>query len=666
MLPASTNLVMSGSGGFDLNGTSQTVASLSSSATTTQLILSSGGVLTTNGNASTTFAGSISGNGGLVKAGTGTLGLTGSNNGNFLGSTTINAGTLQATNGSSLGSGLLTLNNGTFQASGSFGMSGPVSLGNANSTISVDPAQVLTLTGSIGGGGALNKTGPGVLALANTASYPGPTNISGGTLQIGNAVASMTGTGVFNHVTEAQGYKLVYQLNIPTASNYASTAPTYAVDNSASIAAGSFNRIGYYMELKTASSQLYYMYVSFDASPFATAANKLGVPTVASGEFYHYAGSGGSIQNMDIVTNAPGISGLTYSGSIGTATNLSSGLAQFWPGNYGNTNGYGVPNAPNVGTWNTGTGDDGGGTGTGYGSMKFGSDGVGGGPNGMLMSFDNWGGNGGNNCVGIGNGDTVASWFSGVTNTNRDYTFSQNAASYTLEDLQVVVGNGLGGGHGQLPAVSPVSVTNGSTLDLNHSAQTVASLSGDALSTVALGGGTLTIGGGTSSTNFAGIIADAGGATPSYGGCLVVLGGTQVLSGTNSSYSGGTTISNALLAVASLAVGGSNSSIGASTSNAGNLVIDGGTLQYIGSGASSTDRLFKIGSTTGNATIDASGSGPLTFSNTGALAFAASNSNNTITLAGSSTAANAFALVIHDPATSGHTSLVKNGPGAGR
>ena len=36
--------------------------------------------------------------------------------------------------------------------------------------------------------------------------------------------------------------------------------------------------------------------------------------------------------------------------------------------------------------------------------MKFGSDGVNGGPNTMLMSFDNWGGNGGNNCVGIGNG----------------------------------------------------------------------------------------------------------------------------------------------------------------------------------------------------------------------------------------------------------------------
>ena len=397
----------------------------------------------------------------------------------------------------------------------------------------------------------VNGAGGGTVVLASSANnYTGSTTISGGTLQIANGAAPGTGYGVFNNITEAQGYKLVYQLDIPQSSNYYTSSPTYAVDNSASIATGSFNRIGYYMELQTANSPLYYMYVSFNALPFATQANKLGVPTVASGEFYHYGQSGtGQVQQMDIVTNVPGISGLTYSAGIGSATNLGSGLAQFWPGNYDANNSYGVPNAV-TGQW--GIADGNGQTGQGYGSMKFGSDGVNGGPNTMLMSFDNWGGNGGNNCVGIGNGATVNNWFPGVaTNGNSDYTFNENAASYTVEDLEVVVGNGIGSGvHGNLPATSAVSITSGSMLDLNGISQSLASLSGDATGVVALGGAMLIVGGNNASTTFAGTIADAGGASPSTGGRLVKIGsGTLVLSGTDS-YSGGTDVVSGTLVAA--------------------------------------------------------------------------------------------------------------------
>ena len=441
----------------------------------------------------------------------------------------------------------------------------------------------------ISGSGGLNKTGAGVMVLASTASYQGPTNISGGTVQIGNIVAPGTGYGVFNRITEAQGYQLIYQLNIPTFANYSNTNPVYAVDNSASIATGSFNRIGYYMELQTASSPLYYMYVSFDAAPFATQANKLGVPTVNSGEFYHYGMTGsGQVQDMDIVTNAPGISGLTYNASgIGTAMNLSSGLAQFWPGNYGNGNGYGVPGATG-GQW--GTADDGAGTGTGYGSMKLGSDGVGGGPNSMLLSFNNWGN--GTPGVGIGNGSNVNSWFPGVANQNNDYTFSNNAGSYTVEDLEVVVGNGLGGAYGQLSAVSPVSVTNGSMLDLNNTSQTVASLSGDAASVVALGGGTLTFGG-IGSATFAGTIGDTGGTSSNTGGSLVMSGsGVQTLTGLNT-YTGPTTVTAGTLAFTSIANadGVTPSSLGMPSAANGTITLGNGAnltkgyLQFIGSEA---------------------------------------------------------------------------------
>jgi autotransporter-associated beta strand protein len=70
------------------------------------------------------------------------------------------------------------------------------------------------------------------------------------------------------------------------------------------------------------------------------------------------------------------------------------------------------------------------------------------------------------------------------------------------------------------------------------------------------------------------------------------------------------------LVVDKLADGGQPSGIGAASSDAANLFIHGSTLKYVGAG-DSTNRLFTIG--TGGATIDASGTGPVTFSNTGAL-----------------------------------------------
>ncbi len=73
------------------------------------------------------------------------------------------------------------------------------------------------------------------------------------------------------------------------------------------------------------------------------------------------------------------------------------------------------------------------------------------------------------------------------------------------------------------------------------------------------------------------------------------------------------------LAVAHLANGGVASSIGSSSNASSNLVIQGSTLKYEGA-ATSTDRLFTVG--TSGATLDASGSGAVSFTNPGALAIA--------------------------------------------
>ena len=84
------------------------------------------------------------------------------------------------------------------------------------------------------------------------------------------------------------------------------------------------------------------------------------MPIQSTGEFYNYANT--TITNMDVLSNVPGIV---------TGNNISTGVIQFWPSNYGNGNNYGVPNAGTAADW--GLADDGANTGTGYGSMKIGN-----------------------------------------------------------------------------------------------------------------------------------------------------------------------------------------------------------------------------------------------------------------------------------------------------
>ena len=123
-------------------------------------------------------------------------------------------------------------------------------------------------------------------------------------------------------------------------------------------------------------------------------------------------------------------------------------------------------------------------------------------------------------------------------------------------------------------------------------------------------------------------------------------------------YTGVLTISNGTLSVSTLADGLAASNIGASSNAAANLVLDGGTLRYTGSGHS-TNRLFTL--TNNGGTIDASGSGALNFTNTGSVAFTGSGVR-TLTLTGSNTNNNTLATVLGD-GTGGASSLTKAGIG---
>ncbi|MCX5724516.1 MAG: autotransporter-associated beta strand repeat-containing protein, partial [Nitrospirae bacterium] len=110
--------------------------------------------------------------------------------------------------------------------------------------------------------------------------------------------------------------------------------------------------------------------------------------------------------------------------------------------------------------------------------------------------------------------------------------------------------------------------------------------------------------------------------------------------------------------VNNLANGGSASNLGASSNVASNLVLDGGTLQYLGN-AVSTDRLFTL--TQNGGALDASGSGAVNLANSGNVAFSGSGAR-TLTLTGFNTGENTLAAGLGD-GTGGATSLVKTGSG---
>jgi fibronectin-binding autotransporter adhesin len=135
--------------------------------------------------------------------------------------------------------------------------------------------------------------------------------------------------------------------------------------------------------------------------------------------------------------------------------------------------------------------------------------------------------------------------------------------------------------------------------------------------------------------------------------------GTLVLAGGVNTYSGATTISGGTLSVGTLADGGAVSDIGASGNGAANLVLNGGALQYTGTGASAgVNRLFTLG--TAGGTIDSSGADAVVLNNTGAAGLSGSGAR-TLTLTGTDAGGSTLAASLAD--SGGATALTKSGAG---
>ncbi len=172
-----------------------------------------------------TIQGVIGGEGSLTKTGTGTLVLSGSNT--YSGGTGIQEGTLSVGSANNLGVGGLTFYGGTLKATGPVSTSVPVNISvdstisssdatilsgtltglnaitlnlattgsgtNSLGTVFTDIGDVFTISGVIGGGQTLTKTGSGTLALSGANNYTGGTSIQLGTLSVGSP--SNLGTG---------------------------------------------------------------------------------------------------------------------------------------------------------------------------------------------------------------------------------------------------------------------------------------------------------------------------------------------------------------------------------------------------------------------------------------------------------------------------------------
>ena len=147
----------------------------------------------------------VSSNNALVKSGAGTLILSGTNT--YQGVTYIDDGILSIGQNVNLGNQVtgagVTINNGTLQATGTFGLyqttagthDRAVTLANS-ADIDVTGTNTLNIDGIISGTGSLAKSNTGTLLLSGINSYTGATAINAGTLLVNGSLAAASAVTV--------------------------------------------------------------------------------------------------------------------------------------------------------------------------------------------------------------------------------------------------------------------------------------------------------------------------------------------------------------------------------------------------------------------------------------------------------------------------------------
>jgi autotransporter-associated beta strand protein len=192
---------LSGAGGVTLGGNTLTIGAIS------------GG----NANENSSFGGVISGTGGLTKAGTGTLVLSGTNR--YFGGTTINGGILAVSADANLGdaTGGLTFGGGTLQFLSGFTTARDIMLNAGGGTVDADGNAGVTFSGDMTNGNSAtggltfedSTNSHEIIVLSGTNSYSGPTTIAASA----NLEANSTGALSPNSAFTVNGGLLLYDSN---------------------------------------------------------------------------------------------------------------------------------------------------------------------------------------------------------------------------------------------------------------------------------------------------------------------------------------------------------------------------------------------------------------------------------------------------------------------
>jgi fibronectin-binding autotransporter adhesin len=659
-----------------------------------------------------TIASTIVNNGGatgFIKGGAGRVSLTGANS--YTGGTTLSGGTLvvnSVANGgvaSSIGASTaapsnLVIESGTLEYAGATAATdrGFVLVnGGSSRTIQItNGAANLTFSGVVSGpdDASLIKTGTGTLTLANAANtFTGVTTVSGGTLAVGTLANGGVASGI--GAATADSANLVLQ----NAGGLQYSGGTASSDRGFTLGTGN-GRIG-------VSNPAATLTLGGPAIGSGGLVKEGGGTLVLSGTNLYQGGTtisagtlrAGSVQafgsstalmtvnagaTLDLAGLANTVGALSGGGTIllGSATLTSGGVNGTFTGTISGSGGFtraGGGTQTILGCTNTYTGAT---------SLVGGALNVDCLANGGLASGIGASTSASANLV-LNN--SILTYTGGSTSIDRGFTASvtgavnvANAAT-VLEFKGAVAGSGVvrkdGAGtlilSGNNTYTGATSVTGGilragsingigkGGLGLNDTAGVVVDFNNFNAAISYLNGGGPTGGNITLGTATLTIGSNAGGG--SYGGAISGTGGlikggtiTQALVGCGSSYTGSTEIRGGVLQVGCLTDGGANSAIGASSNAAGNLILNGGTLSYIGA-AGSTNRLFTLGASAANR-LDASGTGAIAFTGTGPIGFTTPNTSQTLALGGTNIGNNSLAAQITNNGA-GVTALTKDGVG---
>ena len=552
----------------------------------------------------------VTGSGGFTKTGGGKLIIGGNStyNGGSVG-TTISAGTLQ------VGSG------GT---AGTLGTSVVIN----NGILAFNRTDALTFANNISGTGALEHNGTGTTTLSGTNTYAGNTTINAGTLRVASSlpspVVTVNSTGTLGGTGALAGAVTVNNGGRLAPSDAAGTAPATLTLGSVTLSSGSILDVDF-TSLSTFDKVVVTgtngltingvginLYTSNTVTPWTT---------TGSYNLFQYTGDLGGLAATNLS------SALTILNPLGSLTYNFSSAGGFITLDIGTVGVTPTWIATGGGSWNTAGNWNTTAPNAQDATAKFGS----------AISAPSTVTLDGNKTVGViefgnANAYTIAQGTSGtltlskssgsaaVDNVSGSHTISapvslasptivtvfdpadtltvsgavSGANSLTksgLGTLALPSANSFGGGatlaagtlrigHNQSLGTAAATVTGNGTLQFG------ANNLAPANDVVVNSGATATIDTQSNSATLAGVVSGDGALNKAGSGRLVLLSSAN-------SYNGPTTITAGVLSVDNLSDGSFPSPIGQSANDAANLVLNGGTLEYTGTGIS-TDRLFRL------------------------------------------------------------------------